>query len=178
MDGGASDAFVIDTPTKIDELWHFRIGMADALIEFMKREFANVSTDTVRVLREITMMAVDVVVPISEMFKFYEEMTALGAKYKCIVNVMGHASDGNLHTFIFSPVDVTLEEAQKINAEMHSELYSIVKKLHGAPTGEHGIGVLKKDFLVMLKGNEQMELMRRIKLAFDPNSILNPGKVV
>jgi glycolate oxidase len=66
----------------------------------------------------------------------------------------------------------------KIMPEIRKLIYSYAIKYGGTISGEHGIGSLRKDYLSMVMSNEQIELMKQIKKAFDPDNILNPGKVI
>ena len=70
------------------------------------------------------------------------------------------------------------ETWKKAVAEVMRKLYEAAAEMHGAVSGEHGIGHAKKGFLRESVGDEQMRLMRGIKAAFDPNGILNPGKII
>jgi len=89
----------------------------------------------------------------------------------------GHAGDGNLH--IYACRDDMEEAAWKAACEqVMDELYAAARAMGGEVSGEHGIGHAKRGFLRESVGEMQLNLMRGIKAAFDPNGILNPGKVV
>jgi len=89
----------------------------------------------------------------------------------------GHAGDGNLH--IYACRDDMEEAAWKAGCkQVMDELYIAAQEMGGEVSGEHGIGHAKRGYLHESMGETQMKLMRGIKAAFDPNGILNPGKVV
>ena len=88
---------------------------------------------------------------------------------------MGHAGDGNLHPCI--AIDATNpEEVKKLHAASF-ELFEKVVAFGGTVTGEHGIGLSKAPYMMMEHGKVSMGMMRAIKRLFDPNNILNPGKM-
>ncbi|MCJ7665219.1 MAG: FAD-binding oxidoreductase, partial [Actinobacteria bacterium] len=71
----------------------------------------------------------------------------------------------------------TIEEWYDLEVRALKELYQATKKLGGTLSGEHGIGSKRKDFMGIVNSPVEMDLMRRIKKAFDPNNIMNPGKI-
>ena len=89
----------------------------------------------------------------------------------------GHAGDGNLHATLVKNPESTIEEWYDIEVKALKELYQAAKKLGGTLSGEHGIGSKRKDFMRIVSSPVEIDLMRRIKKAFDPNNIMNPGKI-
>ena len=89
--------------------------------------------------------------------------------------ILGHVGDGNFHAVLLvDPNDgVEMEEAERLN----DEIVRLALSMDGTCTGEHGIGLHKMGFLAEEIGDDAIDLMRRIKLAFDPDNILNPGKI-
>lgn len=118
----------------------------------------------------------DATVPRSElatMIRFVEEVAR---KYKLKIGTFGHMGDGNLHpTFLTD--ERNADEIHRVH-EAFTEIFDKAIELGGTITGEHGIGLAKKDFLPKMAGEVGMEVYRRLKHAFDPNGILNPEKVV
>lgn len=112
----------------------------------------------------------DVVVPRGEIPKFLRQVYETAAKHGTTIAGAGHAGDGNVHLAIFE------QDANKF-AEILWEIYRIGKALGGAISAEHGIGSEKKQFFLEMENKAKIELMRKIKKAFDPNNILNPGKI-
>jgi D-lactate dehydrogenase (cytochrome) len=92
-----------------------------------------------------------------------------------IAPILGHVGDGNFHVqFIVDPNDqAQLDKAEEINGRMVHRAIS----LGGTCTGEHGVGIGKMDFLLAEQG-EAISVMRTLKLALDPDNIMNPGKIL
>jgi len=113
---------------------------------------------------------VDVVVPRCEIPNFVEQMHEISAKYATIITGAGHAGDGNVHLAVLE------QDADKLSTIL-KEIYRVGKNLGGTISAEHGIGSEKRRFLLEMEDEVKIELMRRIKKAFDPNNILNPRKI-
>ena len=91
---------------------------------------------------------------------------------------IGHAGDGNIHTEMLRQPGMTDEEWKTATHACLTELYAKSRELGGQLSGEHGIGNGRLEFLKPFIGDEMYQLYRNIKLAFDPNLVLNPGKVI
>ncbi len=117
----------------------------------------------------------DVAVPRNMLPDLLKVVEDISRKYEIPIPVFGHAGDGNLHVNImYDPADDRERESAK---KATRELFTNVLELRGTISGEHGIGVAKSPFIAMELGNELLQLMWRLKLAFDPLNILNPGKI-
>jgi len=118
----------------------------------------------------------DVVVPRSHIADFLKLITATSAKFGMRLPCFGHAGDGNLHIYLCKD---DMEEAKfmEVAPQVFNDLYDGANKMGGKVSGEHGIGFAKVPYLRREEGEEFIQLMKKVKLAFDPNEILNPGKV-
>ncbi|HJS53304.1 MAG TPA: FAD-linked oxidase C-terminal domain-containing protein [Chitinophagaceae bacterium] len=118
----------------------------------------------------------DTVVPRAELPALIRGVKEVGAKYNFNAVCYGHAGDGNLHIRIHkdgTPNSFGDEEMfQSLRA-----LFKLVKSLGGTISGEHGIGLIQKGYMDIVFEQKQLDLMRQIKKAFDPNNILNAGKI-
>jgi glycolate oxidase len=117
-----------------------------------------------------------VVVPRNKVAEFIKYTDELQKQFNIRIRSFGHAGDGNLHVYILKD-DLSDEEWSKKLSDVFDCMYKKSEELHGAVSGEHGIGYAKKKYISRQYGKEYMQLMKNIKLAFDPKNILNPDKV-
>lgn len=117
----------------------------------------------------------DVVVPVSRMAELIEGLRTLSARYEIPVVNFGHAGNGNVHVNLL--IDPENAPQMRRAARCLDEVFGLVLALDGTLSGEHGVGLSKRDFVVRELSLEALTLMRGIKHQFDPNGILNPGKV-
>jgi glycolate oxidase len=122
-----------------------------------------------------TTLLEDATVPRSCLAETFGEIERLTAKYRLKVGTFGHAGDGNLHPTVLCD-ERDRDEMERAHA-FFSELYEKVLALGGTVSGEHGIGLAKKAYLARQIGEGGVKVMRRIKSSFDPEGILNPGKI-
>ena len=113
---------------------------------------------------------VDVVVPRASIPAYLDAVAGLASTTSSLIVGCGHAGDGNVHLSIW-PTD------PDVRHQLLMDLISTGVELGGAISGEHGIGTLKRPFLAELEDPVKLDLMRRIKTAFDPHGILNPGTI-
>ncbi|MSP07518.1 MAG: FAD-binding protein [Chitinophagaceae bacterium] len=118
----------------------------------------------------------DTVVPRAELPKLIKGVKELGAQNGFKVVCYGHAGDGNLHIRINHPTIKKSYGNDEMNAIL-KKLFELVKELGGTISGEHGIGLIQKSYMPVLFDEVSLELMRGIKNTFDPNHILNSGKI-
>lgn len=118
----------------------------------------------------------DVVVPVSCIPALVDRLSALSGKHSIHIVNFGHAGNGNLHVnLLYNPDDA----GQQVHAEACLEdLFSTVLELGGTLSGEHGIGLVKRDWVAREIGADSLQLMHAIKRQFDPKGILNPGKAL
>ena len=117
----------------------------------------------------------DVTVPRSRIVEMIEAVNLIGKKYELPIGTFGHSGDGNLHPTILTDMRGP-EEEKKVEGAIE-EMFRVAVDLGGTLSGEHGIGISKARYLKMEIDAASYELMKRIKKAFDPGNILNPGKI-
>jgi len=115
----------------------------------------------------------DIAVPRSRIPEMVRRTREIGARYGFLVATYGHAGDGNLHANVLFDRE---EERPRVEAAVAEVLRAAVD-LGGTITGEHGVGLAKRDFLVYEQGEALVALQRRLKAVFDPLGLLNPGKI-
>ncbi|MCM1513632.1 MAG: FAD-binding oxidoreductase [Anaeroplasma bactoclasticum] len=157
---GATDVFIVDTEERKESVWKAR----GAFLEAIKASTTQ-------------MDECDVVVPRSEIANYIKFTYELAEKYQIRIPSFGHAGDGNLHIYICKDAYSHTEFEEKLSA-IFDEMYKKAKAVGGLVSGEHGIGYAKKTYMKEVLGENQVRLMKGIKAVFDPNDILNPGKVV
>jgi len=159
LEHGARDVLVAkDTRTR-DRLWEARRKIIEAL------KFAS----------PVSHME-DVVVPRSRIPDLLAGVKAIAAERGVRVVCFGHAGDGNVHVNVLKD-NLPMDEWRTLTPELSAAFYRLALGMGGCITGEHGIGVTRRRYLGMALSPAEIALMRGIKATFDPNGILNPGKV-
>ena len=159
LEAGALDVLVADTPAKMKDAWAARSSFLEGIEEQTK------------LLDEC-----DVVVPTSRIADFVGYVKSIAPDYDFAVKSFGHAGDGNLHIYTCAN-EMDPDEFKRQVADFMDKIYQKATEMGGLVSGEHGIGMGKVDFLARTLGETNMKLMQGIKKVFDPNMILNPGKV-
>lgn len=118
----------------------------------------------------------DATVPRSEITKMITAINDIAGKYNLLFGIFGHAGDGNLHPTCLT--DERNEDEIQRAEKAFEEIFDVAISLGGTITGEHGVGLSKRKFLQKVVGSEGLDLMMKIKEVFDPNLIMNPGKVM
>ncbi len=160
--GLAGDAAISTSLAQGNAFWKLRENISDA----QKPEGASIKHD--------------ISVPIAAVPHFIERAAAAveavspGARIVCF----GHMGDGNLHYNISQPVGADPKAYLALYRPMNKAVHDIVRDLNGSISAEHGIGQLKRDELLATAPPVAVDLMRRVKSAFDPAGIMNPGKVL
>jgi glycolate oxidase len=120
-------------------------------------------------------MLEDVGVPRPQLARMVDDINAIAAELDLRCATFGHAGDGNLHpTIVFDPHDL---DARARAEAAFDRIFRRALELGGTLTGEHGVGATKLPWLERRLGADQVALLRRVKAAFDPAGILNPGKL-
>jgi D-lactate dehydrogenase len=116
----------------------------------------------------------DVVVPVSRLPELVNGIRQLSLKHEVLIVTFGHAGNGNLHVNL-----LPRDEAERGRAHAClAEVFALVISLQGTLSGEHGIGLVKRQFMPLALEPATLNLMRHVKAAFDPDGILNPGKLL
>jgi glycolate oxidase subunit GlcD len=121
----------------------------------------------------------DISVKVSRIPGFLSEVDELvSARYPDFEIIwFGHIGDGNVHLNILKPAELELAEFQSRCAKVSEEVFRLVKDYGGSISAEHGVGLLKKPFLGSSRDAAEIDTMRAVKKVFDPNGVLNPGKI-
>ena len=155
---GAKRVEIAGTKAEAEKLWRARKAISPALFQYGPDKINE-----------------DIVVPRSKIPDMVKKISALRAETGLTMVSFGHAGDGNIH---FNIMLDKKNKAQLKKAEGAVEaLFDYTLQLGGTISGEHGIGITKAPYLAKEIGNDAMNLMKKIKKLFDPNGILNPGKI-
>ncbi len=157
---GALQVYVADNHTTRERVWAVRRSIAEAFMAVSPQQSLE-----------------DIVVPTASIAELIPELAKLSDKYDLQIPCYGHAGDGNLHATLVKNPAHGMEQWREIEACCLKDLYGAVRKLGGAISGEHGIGSKRKAYLKDAVSDVELELMKSIKKAFDPNNIMNPGKI-
>ena len=178
VDGNDKDVLMKDMEAIADVLSNFEVG------ELYFADDAQQKTELWKIRRKANEASVaagytieeDTVVPRAELPKLIKGVKALAAENGFKVVSYGHAGDGNLHIRINHPLYKKSYENEVIQGILF-KIFELVKSLGGTISGEHGIGLIQKSFMPVMFDPITMELMKGIKKVFDPNHILNAGKI-
>lgn len=157
-DYGVGEVLFADNEAQKTELWRMRrcLGLAVKGTTIYKEE--------------------DTVVPRAALPELLAGVKAIGVKYGFTSVCYGHAGDGNLHVNIIKG-DLTDQQWKEEIPKGIREIFQLTKSLGGTISGEHGIGYVQRPYMDIVFSEVQMEIFRSIKKVFDPNGILNPGKI-
>ncbi|MNI52591.1 putative FAD-linked oxidoreductase [compost metagenome] len=121
----------------------------------------------------------DISVTVSKVTAFLQEIDAIVAEDYPDFEVVwyGHIGDGNLHLNILKPEDLGKDEFFARCATVNKRVFETVEKYNGSISAEHGVGLVKRDYLTYSRSPVEIEYMKALKSVFDPNGIMNPGKI-
>lgn len=158
--GIVKDGTLSQSSTQAEKLWRFRENISEAISS--RCPYKN-----------------DICVRISKMTDFLKDLDELLKKHYPDFEhvVFGHLGDGNLHINILKPEKWKREDFIKQCEKVNEILFNLVQKYKGAISAEHGVGLLKKPYLQYSCSQEELAIMKRLKKLFDPDNILNPGKI-
>ena len=159
--GWVSDGVVSQSQAQADALWQLREGISESIAS--RTPYKN-----------------DLSVSIAQVPEFLGEVDAFVAESYPGFEVCwyGHIGDGNLHLNILRPEEMSVDEFMAKGHAMSPNIFSLVQARRGSISAEHGVGLLKRDFLNFSRSDAEIELMRGLKGLFDPHQIMNPGKLL
>jgi glycolate oxidase len=176
---GESEGEILEAAQRIEEVC-LSNGAIDVFVpgsERAKRELLEARERFYPALKQTgPLETADVVVPRSNIPEFVKRAKEIALKHEMPILAFGHAGDGNIHLMLLGK-DMAEDTWKRKLPLVFEDIYEIGASLGGVISGEHGIGFDKKSYLTMTMDREIIELMKRIKRAFDPNNILNPGKI-
>ncbi len=158
LEFGCGEILIADSKSQKDQLWNLRRKVSEAV----KANSVYKEEDTV--------------VPRAELPLLLKGVKQIGKKYGFKSVCYGHAGDGNLHVNIIKG-DMNEVDWKKNLKKGIREIFELTKQLGGTISGEHGIGLVQKDFLDIVFSQKNIEIQKEIKNLFDPRNILNPGKI-
>lgn len=158
QENGASSFIVANDGAERDKLWYARRNASQSITIYGSKKLNE-----------------DISVPRSKLPLALKEIYAIGEKYGFKVPCFGHSGDGNIHVNVM--VDGSNQKELEDGHKAIEEIFELVVEMGGTLSGEHGIGLSKAPFMKIAFENQELDLFRSIKKAFDPNGILNPGKM-
>jgi glycolate oxidase len=159
LEHGARDVLVAKDSRNRDRLWEARRSIIDALNHASPINHME-----------------DVVVPRAELPALLSGIKEIAARHNVRIINFGHTGDGNVHVNVLKD-DIPVDRWEALVPAVTEEIYRLTLSLGGMLTGEHGIGATRRKYLPLALEEPQIEVMRRIREAFDPHRILNPGKI-
>ncbi|MBK7397448.1 MAG: FAD-binding oxidoreductase [Myxococcales bacterium] len=161
-DGLAADGVLAQHGGQAAELWGLREGISESL-SATGLPHKN-----------------DVALPVAALEAFTQDLEALvAAEYPGFeVNIFGHMGDGNLHVNVMKPESMDRAAFLATTKRLDPQMFELVKRHHGSISAEHGIGLLKRDYLSYSRSPAEIALLRGLKATLDPRGILNPGKIL
>lgn len=157
-ENGASSFVVANDSKERDKLWYARRNASQSITIYGSKKLNE-----------------DISVPRSRLPQALKEIYAIGDKYGFKVPCFGHSGDGNIHVNVM--VDGSNTQELEDGHKAIEEIFKLVVDMGGTLSGEHGIGLSKAPFMEIAFNEKELNLFRSIKKAFDPNGILNPGKM-
>jgi len=159
--GIVADGTLASDPEGIRRLWRFRENITESL-SHRGLVYKN-----------------DLALPLRELPAFTQALEDSAAAWypQCSVYIFGHIGDGNLHVNVLDAAGREPKEFRGLCEKSNHPLFALVRRHGGSIAAEHGIGLLKRDFLEYSRSPAEIALLRGIKRAFDPDNLLNPGKI-
>lgn len=158
--GWVLDGVISQSETQAKNLWTLREGISESIS--VRTPYKN-----------------DISVVVSKVPEFLTEINNVVSEYYPDFEIIwfGHIGDGNLHLNILKPADLANKEFFAKCVNVNKWVFDIVEKYQGSISAEHGVGIVKKDYLQYTRSPEEISVMKGIKRVFDPKGIMNPGKI-
>ncbi|MGE5558426.1 MAG: FAD-binding oxidoreductase [Bacillota bacterium] len=156
----AIEVYVADNATTQERIWSVRRNIAESFMVVSPHQSLE-----------------DITVPVADIPRILPAIDRISKKFDIPMPCYGHAGDGNLHVTPVKNPSHTFKQWHEMLPAVLEELYQATKELGGVISGEHGIGHKRKKYLKYSVSDASADLMKRIKKVFDPNRILNPGKI-
>lgn len=159
--GQVTDGTISQSGAQAEELWHWREAISESIAE--RTPYKN-----------------DLSVRIGTIPEFLRDLDRLVEQEYPDFEVVwfGHIGDGNLHMNVLKPEDWSIDDFHRAGRELSPKVFALVQRYNGSVSAEHGVGLLKRDDLGWSRESGEIELMKSIKRLFDPDGILNPGKML
>jgi len=159
-EGWVLDGVISQSETQASNLWRLREGISESIS--VRTPYKN-----------------DISVVVSKVPEFLTEIDAVVTEHYPDFEIIwfGHIGDGNLHLNILKPEKLTNEDFFAKCLKVNKWVFDIVAKYEGSISAEHGVGMVKKNYLSYTRSAEEVALMKGIKLVFDPKGVMNPGKI-
>lgn len=160
-EGFVEDGVISQSETQAASLWRLREDISETISVFTP--YKN-----------------DISVVVSRVPDFLTEIDNLVSEHYPDFEIVwfGHIGDGNLHLNILKPADMPKEDFFAKCKQVNTWVFETVQRYNGSISAEHGVGMTKKDYLEYTRSAEEIAYLKAIKAAFDPNGIMNPGKVI
>jgi len=160
VERGAIEVYMADNRTTQERVWSVRRNIAEAFK-----------------VRCPVQSLEDIVVPTASIPDIIPELDRISRKYGISIPCYGHAGDGNLHATLVKDPDMAMEAWKAAELAALEELYAATTRLGGKISGEHGIGLKRKRYMAEFMDPVELGLIKAIKKAWDPNLVMNPGKM-
>jgi len=159
-EGWVLDGVISQSETQANNLWRLREGISESIS--VKTPYKN-----------------DISVVVSKVPDFLTEINEVVTEHYPDFEIIwfGHIGDGNLHLNILKPDNLSNDDFFAQCIKVNKWVFDIVQKYNGSISAEHGVGMVKKDYLSYTRSVEEIAIMRGIKLVFDPKGLMNPGKI-
>ncbi|KZY31178.1 FAD-linked oxidase, partial [Oleiphilus sp. HI0043] len=159
-EGWVLDGVISQSETQLNNLWRLREGISESIS--VRTPYKN-----------------DISVVVSKVPEFLNEINSVVTEHYPDFEIIwfGHIGDGNLHLNILKPEDLSNEEFFSKCIQVNKWVFDIVAKYNGSISAEHGVGMVKKDYLGYSRSPVEIEMMKGVKRVFDPKGLMNPGKI-